>query len=63
LEYWSADSHGIEESPHNILTGIELGNGGGFSTNVTIGVAAVVTVIAATYVGLMLRKRRKRNQT
>jgi hypothetical protein len=24
LEYWSVDSNGIEESPHNVLTGINL---------------------------------------
>jgi hypothetical protein len=27
LEYWSADKNGIEESPHNTLTGIRLING------------------------------------
>jgi len=57
LEYWSVDSNGIEELPHNILTGIGLENT--FSTNVIIVIATVVTLIAVTCVALMLRKRRR----
>ena len=57
LEYWSVDSNGIEELPHNMLTGIGLENT--FSTNVIIVIATVVAIIAVTYVALMLRKRRR----
>ena len=36
LEYWSADKNGIEESPHNILTGIGLTHAVSSTTSISI---------------------------
>jgi hypothetical protein len=62
LEYWSVDSNGIEELPHEILTGIGLENSGGSITPTIAITTLVATVIAASCVGLMLRKRKRSNQ-
>ena len=71
LEYWSVDSNGIVELPHELLTGIGLENGSatpttevtqsvsGFNSNGMIAVAIAVIVIAVFTVALMLRRRRK----
>ncbi len=68
LEYWSVDSNGIEELPHQILSGIELeSNGGpllqpasGFGVNGLMAIAAVVgTVIVVSCVVFISRRRRK----
>jgi hypothetical protein len=73
LEYWSVDSNGIAELPHELLTGIGLENSAGsatpttevtqsvsgFNSNGMIAVAIAVIVIAVFTVALMLRRRRK----
>ena len=73
LEYWSVDSNGIVELPHELLTGIGLENSAasatpttevtqsvsGFNSNGMIAVAIAVIVIVVSSVALMLRKRRK----
>ena len=58
LEYWSVDGTGIEESPHNILTGIGLQNGVSSET-----VEAAVVVVAAVVVLFAVNMIRKRNRT
>ena len=67
LEYWSVDSNGIAETPHNILTGISLQ--GSTSTplvspissnsSIAFGIAAVVAVIAVFF-AIVLRKRTRK---
>ena len=66
LEYWSVDSYGIAESPHNILTGISLqatppsitsaGN-----IELVFGVAAVVVLVTSCFA--ILRRRGRGKQT
>jgi hypothetical protein len=56
LEFWSVDKAGIEETPHNMLTGIKLARS---APNSEVGIPAdkgltEVTVILATAVVLML---------
>ena len=76
LEYWSVDGNGIEELPHNVLTGINLqesaSSGAGVSTEANLlspssGSNANVTfgvatlvVVAAVFAAIMM-KRRTRN--
>jgi len=69
LEYWSVDSNGIAESPHNLLTGIALqvsANSqtmpttltppGNATTDVSIG---IVVVVVALGVVVLTKRRRK----
>ena len=73
LEYWSVDSNGIVETPHNILTGISLegsvstqttpsstsSNGSGVVFVIGAGVVAVVAVLFA----VVTKKRRREKRT
>jgi len=68
LEYWSVDSNGIAESPHNLLTGIMLQASANSQTSqntpvssgnatVYIIIGVVIFVIAVTVVVLTKRRR------
>jgi hypothetical protein len=55
LEYWSVDGNGIEESPHNILTGINLQKG---ISSGTLEIAAVfVAALVLLFAAVIMRKR------
>jgi len=58
LEYWSVDSNGITETPHNVLTGISLQKNASskLSAAATVVVAAAVILFAV----VMMRKRRRK---
>ena len=57
LEYWSVDNYGIEETPHNMLTGISLIIASYHVAIVAVGIAAALVIMSSiTYV---LRKRRR----
>jgi hypothetical protein len=58
LEYWSVDSNGIEESPHNMLTEINLQSNA--SSEILAGTAVVVAVAAVLVAVVVIRKRRRR---
>jgi hypothetical protein len=62
LEYWSVDSNGITESPHNILTGIILQQSTVSETEAgfAVGVAAVALAVASFAV--VMRKRRRQRK-
>jgi len=57
LEYWSVDSYGITETPHNFLTGIKLSSSGNYLTIIAVGGAAVVVV--SSLVVIMRKRKRK----
>jgi hypothetical protein len=57
LEYWSVDSNGIEEFPHNILTGIGLQKG---LISATFGITAVAVALVLVLVAVVLMRRRSR---
>jgi hypothetical protein len=54
LEYWSVDSNGIEESPHNMLMGINL------QKNVPFEIAALVIVAVIVVFAVATMKKRRR---
>jgi hypothetical protein len=75
LEYWSVDSNGVEESPHNILTGInlqtnissEISTGTSavplspvLISNVTFETAAIVVVAVAVLLAVVMIRKRSR---
>jgi hypothetical protein len=55
LEYWSVDSYGIAETPHNTLTGIKLSLNNESLTIIAVGAAAVIVVSSL----VMIRRRRR----
>ena len=58
LEYWSVDGNGIEESPHNILSGINLQKSASFQMSTyTSTVAIAVVAIAVLFAAVVIRKR------
>jgi hypothetical protein len=66
LEYWSVDGNGVEESPHNILTGINLQTStpaspaSSINAEVTSEFAAVLAVVVVMlFAAVMVRKRRR----
>ena len=60
LEYWSVDSHGIEEAPHNMLMEISLQ--GGISSGMAAGTVVVVAAVAALFTVVLIRKRRRNHR-
>ncbi|HXZ91067.1 MAG TPA: aryl-sulfate sulfotransferase [Candidatus Dormibacteraeota bacterium] len=60
LEYWTVDSNGIEESPHNILTGISLLES--VNAGVTFGIVALVLAVAVASYAVVIRKRRRESK-
>ena len=61
LEYWSVDNNGVEETPHNILTGISLQTTGSNPT-VAYGyeVAAVGVIAVVVFAAILTRQKRRR---
>jgi hypothetical protein len=57
LEYWSVDSYGITETPHNLLTGIKLTKSNDFLTIIAVSGAAVVVVSSLV---VITRKRKRK---
>ncbi len=58
LEYWSVDSNGIEQLPHNMLTGISLSTAlFGFSFSSTILMVATAIIVAISVVVIMRRRK------
>jgi hypothetical protein len=60
LEYWSVDNNGIQESPHNFLTGIKLISNG--STQILILAAAAAIVVAASVLVLIVVSRKRKRK-
>ncbi|HKM78550.1 MAG TPA: aryl-sulfate sulfotransferase [Candidatus Bathyarchaeia archaeon] len=58
LEYWSVDSNGIEQLPHNMLTGISLAFLFGASNSSIILMVAVAIIVAISVVVIMRRRKR-----
>jgi hypothetical protein len=57
LEYWSVDENGIEEFPHNVLTGIGIQNG--VSSETFEIVAVVVAAVVVLFAAVMMKKRNR----
>ena len=59
LEYWSVDSNGIEQLPHNMLTGIRLSTTSlfGISYSSTILMVATAIIVAISVVVIMRRRK------
>jgi hypothetical protein len=56
LEYWSVDGNGIEETPHNVLTGINLQESN--NANVTFEVATLIVAVAVILFAAVIMKKR-----
>jgi hypothetical protein len=77
LEYWSVDSNGIEELPHNVLTGINLQKSVGTSAStgamllppisasnidMTLEIAAVVIAVVAILFAVIVDRKRSQGR-
>jgi len=62
LEYWSVDNNGVEETPHNILTGISLQTTGSNPTVAYGYEVAAVAVLAVVLFSAAILTRQKRRR-
>jgi hypothetical protein len=62
LEYWSVDN-GVEESPHDIMTGIELQPTSPLSANIVPAIAAVAAATLAISFAVMVMRKRRNHHT